>query len=453
MKKKFGYWIKKNWYYHQYIAKIYQLYIPQNSSVLQIGCKNGYLLANLKASYAVGVEADLLIANEAIIDYKNIKIYNFLDQVPVYKFDFIILSSTVHEVADIQDLFVQLQQYCSFNTRIIIDFYSSLWEPILWITKELGFRRETPLINWLTFYDLKNFLYLADFDIVLHQKKMIIPCYIPFFSWFFNTFIANIPLINRFCLMQFFVARTNYSYQETLSTSVIIPCKNEKGNIEQAILRCPNMGSFTEIIFVEGGSVDGTADAIQEMIKKYPQKKIVHLVQDGKGKGDAVRKGFSYAKGDVLMIQDADLTAPPEDLPKFFNALIQSKGEFINGSRLIYGMEEKAMRFLNMIANHLFALSFSWLLGQKIKDTLCGTKVLFKKDYEKIVKNRSYFGDFDPFGDFDLLFGAAKLHLKIIDLPVHYKQRTYGSTQIRRFYHGLLLIKMSFIGLKKFKLY
>jgi glycosyltransferase involved in cell wall biosynthesis len=237
----------------------------------------------------------------------------------------------------------------------------------------------------------------------------------------------------------------------TLTVSVVIPCRNEEGNVENAVLRIPAMGCRTQIIFVEGNSTDNTLQEIKRVAHAYPEKNISWMVQDGKGKGDAVRKGFAHATGDILMIQDGDLTAPPEELPKFFDALVQGKGEFINGSRLVYGMEDKAMRFLNLLANFFFGKLFSWLLGQKVKDTLCGTKVLWANDYKNIVANRSFFGDFDPFGDFDLLFGAAKLNLKIIDMPVHYKNRLYGQTNIRRFVHGWILLGMSVVALKKFK--
>lgn len=451
----FDYWLNKNWYYHKYLGQLYQHLIPKNLHILQIGCKTGYLLEHVKPMHGVGIEHEEESREKALHKFPAYEFYATLKQVPQQQFDYIILSSTTHEVDDIQDLLTTLLPYCSPKTRIIIDSYSFLWEPILWITQKLKLRRETPLKNWLSHYDLKNFLQLAGFESISKQKKMLLPCYIPLLSWFSNTFIANLPLINRLCLIELIVARPLAQKQDPqkLIASVIIPCKNEQGNIEPAVLRCPKMGKDTEIIFVEGNSKDGTVQEIKRIIKKYPEKNIKFFVQDGKGKGDAVRKGFDNATGDILMIQDADLTAPPEELPKFFHALTIGHGEFINGSRLIYGMEDGAMRFLNMIVNHSFALGFSWLLGQRVKDTLCGTKVLFKKDYEKIVANRHYFGEFDPFGDFDLLFGAAKQNLKIIDLPVHYKQRTYGSTQIRRFYHGLLLVKMSLIGLKKFKLY
>jgi len=237
-----------------------------------------------------------------------------------------------------------------------------------------------------------------------------------------------------------------------LSVSVIVPCRNERGNIEDAVKRIPNMGRETEIIFVDGNSTDGTVDEIETQIKKRPERKIRLIRQGaGRGKGDAVRKGFAAAAGDVFVIQDADLTAPPEDLPKFFAALRDGKGEYINGSRLVYPMEKQAMRFLNLLANKFFGSLFTWLLGQRFRDTLCGTKMIRKSDYEIIAANRSYFGDFDPFGDFDLIFGAVKQNLKVIEVPVRYRARTYGETNISRFRHGWLLLKMSWIAFKKIK--
>jgi len=318
----------------------------------------------------------------------------------------------------------------------------------------LGIKRPTKLKNWVSKHDMKNFLYLSDFETVTQGYRMLMPLYIPLVSYFFNAILAQIPLIQRLCLHEWIIARpiAKPANKENFSVSVVVPCKNEKGNIEEAVRRCPDMGKFTEIIFIEGGSKDGTFEEIKRVTKTYQNKNISYFKQDGKGKGDAVRKGFSHAKGDVLIILDADLTTPPEELPKFFEALVHGKGEFINGSRLVYGMESNAMRPLAILANFCFGLLLRWIIGQKIKDTLCGTKVLLASNYKKIEENRKIFGCFDPFGDFDLLFGAAKLNLKIVDMPVHYKDRTYGTTQINRFKHFWFLLLMSVIAWKSFKL-
>ena len=263
-----------------------------------------------------------------------------------------------------------------------------------------------------------------------------------------NRFAA--PLLAPLCFSVFSVARLPATRAEK-TISVVVPARNEAGNIEAAVKRTPDMGVWTELILVEGNSKDNTWDEIRRVKEAYPQKRIKTLQQTGKGKGNAVREGFAIAEGDLLMILDADLTMPPEELPKFYDALISGRCEFANGSRLVYPMDEKAMRFLNLCANKMFSILFSWLLGQPVKDTLCGTKALTRESYDGIVANRSYFGDFDPFGDFDLLFGASKLNLKILDIPIRYKERVYGETNIQRWKHGFLLLQMVVFAALKLK--
>jgi hypothetical protein len=415
------------------MAQFYRFVIPKEASVLCIGYKNSALMHVLKS--------------------QKVAYYQTREQCTTHDtFDYIMLSSTIMDVYDIQSFFESLHQFCTLKTRIIVDTHNPLWEPTLWLLQKLHLRRPTPFKNWISKADIKNFLMLANFDVVTDGNHILFPVYIPIISTFINSFIAMLPLLNKLCLNQWIIARPQIQEHAVPTVSVIIPCRNEKGNIESAVNRCPVMGASTEIIFVEGHSKDGTLDEIKRVTAQHPEKNIRYCIQPGKGKGDAVRVGFDMAHGDILMILDADLTVPPEELPKFYDALVHNKGEFINGSRLVYGMEDEAMRFLNLIANYLFGVGFSWLLSQRIKDTLCGTKVLYKKDYQQIARNRAFFGDFDPFGDFDLLFGAAKQNLKIVDLPVHYKARVYGETQIRRFYHGVMLIRMFWVALWKFKI-
>jgi hypothetical protein len=454
--KPYSYWLKKNWYYHSLIANLYRSFIPYNSRVLHISCKNGFLLAAANPSYGVGIDEDRFCINEAQLQYPDYRfmVGDFKTMELEETFDYVMVNLATMEADDVQKLFENIHKVSHASTKIIIDVYSCLWEPVLWILQKLSLRRPTMFKNWLSRNDIINFLSLADCEVITKDRHILLPIYIPLLSWVVNTFIAPLPLINKLCLSQWIVARPvpKKLNEQDYAVSVIIPCRNERGNVEAAVQLCPLMGKKTEIIFVEGHSRDNTLEEIKRVCAAYPEKNISYYVQKGKGKGDAVRLGFAQATGDVLMILDADLTVRPEELPKFYDALVKGKGEFINGSRLVYGMESEAMRFLNLIANYCFGIGFSWLLGQPIKDTLCGTKVLFKSNYEKIVANRSFFGEFDPFGDFDLIFGAAKLNLKIIDMPIRYKNRSYGTTQISRFRHGFLLLGMSFIALKKFKL-
>ena len=294
------------------------------------------------------------------------------------------------------------------------------------------------------------------FEVIRRGTDILSPVHVPLAADVLNRVVAKLPIARATAMLSYFVARAAPpAWMDPLpSVSVICPCRNEKGNIQEAVSRTPVMGPKTELIFVDGNSSDGTVEEIQRIMAEYTGPLVLKLVLqgDGKGKGDAVRKGFAAAECDVLMILDSDLTVPPEDLPKFYRALATRKGEMINGVRLVYPMEGEAMRFLNLLGNKFFSAALSWLLEQPIKDSLCGTKVMTRTDYDRVAANRAFFGDFDPFGDFDLLFGAARLNMKIVDVPVRYRARTYGDTKISRFAHGWLLLKMTAFGFKKLRM-
>jgi hypothetical protein len=370
------------------------------------------------------------------------------------KFDIIILSDVVNDLWDAQTVFKQLAELTTPSSRIILNLYSHLWEkPLTW-AETLNLVRPKLLQNWFTTEDIVNLFYLTDFEVIQHWQEVLYPLSVPLLTRVSNRYLVKLWPFNLLALTNIMVVRPRPQplVQSHLPiVSVIVPARNEAGNIEQIFKRVPEMGGGTELIFVEGHSTDDTYASIESARQAYPQRRCQLFRQSGKGKGDAVRLGFSQASGEILMILDADLTVPPEDLPQFYEALHSGKGEFINGVRLVYPMQQEAMRFLNLLANKFFSKAFSWLLGQPIKDTLCGTKVLWKTDYEKIVANRAYFGNFDPFGDFDLLFGAAKLNLKIVDLPIRYRERTYGTTNIQRWRHGWLLLKMVAFAAKRIK--
>ncbi|MFC1626968.1 glycosyltransferase family 2 protein [Patescibacteria group bacterium] len=368
------------------------------------------------------------------------------------KYDYIILPDLLNQLDDIQKVIHRLKTACTPETRIILNFYNFLWSPLVILAEKLGLKQKQPLANWLNPNDVYNILALEGFEIIKKGKRFLFPIDIPFFSKFINKYIANLPLINTFCITNYIIARPLPIEPLTKSTvSIIIPARNEAGNIETLIKKLPKIGKHTEIIFIEGHSKDATFQKIKKVAKKYQNLDIKYAKQSGIGKGNAVRKGFAMAKGDILMILDADLSVEPKELVKFYSAIISGRGEFVNGSRLIYPMEKQAMRILNILGNKFFSVVFSWLLSQRIKDTLCGTKVISRKNYLKIAANRQYFGDFDPFGDFDLIFGAAKLNLKFIEIPVKYKARQYGETNIQRFKHGWLLLKMTLFASGKIK--
>ena len=443
----------RNYYYYSLLEKQYRYFIPEGKRVLEIGCSTGDLLAALKPSWGVGVDVSPEMVELAQKKYPSLHFYTGTIQgIPVKeKFDYIVLSGLVGELKDIQAFLESLKRFCTPDTRVIIEYYSYLWQSILKIAEHIGFKMPQREANWLTFYDINNFLKLAGFESIKSERCTLVPFNVWPLSYLINRYIAKLPWFNALTLNHFIVARALFEPVGDYSVTILVPCRNEKGNIEQAVARTPEFGTHQEFVFVEGHSQDGTYEEVERVIKAYPHKDIKLFKQPGKGKGDAVRFGFAQAQGDVLMILDADLTVPPEELPKFYEVLKSGKGEFINGCRLVYPMEDEAMRFLNLVANKFFGLFFSWLLGQRFKDTLCGTKVMFKHHYEELAANRHYFGDFDPFGDFDLIFGAVKLNLKVIELPIRYKSRIYGTTQIQRFRHGLLLLKMCGFAMKKIK--
>ncbi len=450
-------WRKRGRYYHRDVASFLRFHIPEGASVLEIGCSTGWLLAEVKPGRGVGVDLSpkaIEIARETHPDLEFI--VGDAEALPVDEtFDHVILSNLVGHLTDVYQAFTQLRKVCKANTRVYVTHYSKLWEPVLKLAEKCGLMMPAQLGNWLTEGDIENMLYLAGFETIRKGKRLLCPKYLPLLSTFLNRYLAPLQPFNKLCLTEVAVARlapTRAEPDPSYSCSIIIPTKDEKGNVEGAVTRTPDLGRHTELIFIDGHSEDGTDEEIQRMIQEHPERDIKFAYQDGKGKGDAVRKGFDMATGDILFILDSDLTVPPEDMPKFYDCIASGRGEFINGCRLVYPMEKEAMRTLNFMANHFFSWVFTWLLGQRIKDTLCGTKVMFRRDYEILAANRDYFGDFDPFGDFDLIFGAAKMALKIVDVPIRYRERTYGDIKISRFKHGWLLLKMCAFGWRKMKM-
>ena len=448
-------WIRTNGYYHRQLARIFSFYIPQGQSVLEVGAGTGQPLNSLKPGRGLGIDLSPQMVEKARANHPHLefRVEDVEDLHLEEKFDYIVLADLIGFLHDVQRSLENLRQVCTPRTRIVVSYFNFVWQPIVKLAEALGLKARQPEQNWLGADDLVGIFDLAGFEVVRRNTRLLFPLGIPLLSTFCNRYLVNMPLFRHLALVNVLVARPKPAGKKRdYSVSIIIPARNEKGNIEAAVQRTPEVGASTEIVFVEGNSSDGTAQEIERVIAAYPQRKMKLVPQGaGRGKGDAVRKGFAAATGEVLMILDADLTVAPEDMPKFYEALVTGQGEFVHGSRLVYPMEKEAMRFLNMLGNKFFSMAFTYLLEQRFKDTLCGTKVLFKEDYGRLALNRAYFGDFDPFGDFDLIFGAAKLNLKIVEIPIRYAERVYGETQISRFTHGWLLLRMSFFALWKMK--
>lgn len=452
-------WRKLNSAYYENDRRFMRFLIPSGKRVLEMGCGKGDLLSALEPSHGVGIDFSPTMVAKAKARHPHLSfVCGDVERPQTFEelegtFDYILIADTVGMLENIDGTMRALLKVCSPSTRLVIAYYSPLWEPVLKLGELLRLKSRQPDINYLSGADFINMMDLADFEVLKLERKQLLPRRLLGIGTLVNRFVAPLPGVRALCLRTYVVGRPIRRFpDQPLSVSVIIPCRNEKGNVENAVRRMPKFGSRQELIFVEGNSTDGTYEEclrVQDFYKDQWDIKV--FKQGGKGKGDAVRKGFAAASCDVLMILDADLTMAPEDLPKYYFALESGKAEFVNGTRLVYPMEDEAMRPLNLLANRLFAWLFTFLVNTRLTDTLCGTKALLRSDYEELAQKRSYFGDFDPFGDFDLIFGAAKQNLKIIEVPIKYRARTFGETQISRFRDGWLLLKMVWFAYRKLK--
>jgi ubiquinone/menaquinone biosynthesis C-methylase UbiE len=440
-------------HYQELMRRVYRFLVPPGVRVIEFGCSSGELLAALQPSLGTGVDFSPTIIARARAQYPAMDFH--LAEATEFegkeKYDYIVASDLVNDLPDVQAFLSSLHRLATPRTRLVLNFFNHVWRPVLVLAEKLGLKAPTPQQNWLCAEDMTNLLHLAGWELVKSERRILWPIKTPLLNSLLNRWIA--PLAGPFCLTTFLVARPRPDLYPSrhYRCSIVIPARNEAGNIEAAVRRTPELGLGTEILFVEGHSTDATWDEIERVRRQFPDRDIQAIRQKGRGKGSAVREAFDVATGDVLFILDADLTVPPEQLTKFYDVTRSGLADFVNGVRLVYPMEDRAMRFFNMLGNKFFSMAFSWLLRQPVKDTLCGTKVLFREDYEAIARNRSYFGEFDPFGDFDLLFGAAKLNLRILDLPVRYQARTYGDTNIQRWRHGMLLLRMVVFAARRLK--
>jgi len=452
-------------YYYDCLTRILRVRVPPGERVLDLGCGAGHLLAALEPARGVGIDISAPAIRAARERYGNERLSFLEGDVADPEllaraggpFDTILLVNLVTHLLDVQATLEALHAVSHPRTRVLIYSYSRLWQPFLRLSELLGMKYRQPPEAWLPPEEIKAMLALADFEIVRDDAHVVCPVRIPLIADLANRYLGRLPLVDAFSLMFGIIARpapvrSAVARKAEPTVSVVIPCRNEAGHIAPLVESLPRLPAGSEFLFVEGHSTDDTAAVIERVVAEHKELPLRFFRQPGKGKGDAVRFGFAQAKGDVLLILDSDMGVAPADVPKFVAALARGKCEMVNGSRLVYPMEGRAMRFLNLLANKFFAFLFSWLLGQQVRDTLCGTKALWRSDYERIAANRSYFGDFDPFGDFDLLFGAARLNLRIVDLAVRYHERQYGETNISRFHHGWLLLQMSAFAARKLKL-
>jgi SAM-dependent methyltransferase len=431
--------------------------IPGDATVLEVGCGVGDLIGALPQTVRVGVDLLPEVVEQARRLHPDLELHvgdaASLGQFP--RFDAVLCDRLVHSVLDVRGLLASLRERLTYDGRVYLTVFNYLWELPTRLAEAAGWKVPAPMANWLSDSDFDNLFGLAGLEVVRFEDRLLLPLAVPAVGGAINRYLAKLPGWQRLSLYRIYVLRKHPlapARSRPVKVTVVVPTRNEAGNVDGAISRTPVMGTGTELIFVEGGSTDGTWEYIQQAIASYQGPlELRSYQQTGKGKGDAVRLGFARATGDLLMILDADLTVPPEDLAIFYDAAVHHHADFLQGTRLVYPMDPGAMRFFNKLGNVAFSQLFSYLLQQPIKDTLCGTKVLWRADYERIAAGRHVFGDFDPFGDFDLIFGAARLNLKIGEIPVRYRERVYGETNISRWKHGWLLLRMSAVAAAKLK--
>jgi len=450
-------WIRRNKYYYNLLAKVFRHIVEPGKRVLNINCETGFLLNAVRPAYGVGVDisAEMLDVARSInptFTYHQAFPEEFVSS---ERFDYIIVSNS-GDIVDLQKAFSRLHAVAERHTRLLIYTYNHLWEPLIGLAERLRLKTPQTEQNWLAEPDFVGLLNLSGFEWLNTYRTALLPKYVPALSELANHCLAKVPLLERLCMVEVLVARPVPRPVEPSSVrvSVVVPCKDERGNIEDAVKRIPDFGQPTEIIFCDDKSGDGTAEEVRRMQAVYPLRDIRLVEGPGICKAANVWTGFNAATGDILAILDADLTVMPEQLPYFIDAITRVGADFVNGSRLVYPVPRAAMKGANMIGNKLFSLVFSYLLGQRVKDTLCGTKVLWRADWQRIQPMVGSWGIMDRWGDYELLFGAAKLNFRIIDQPVHYQERIYGTTKMTKvFKNGLIMLRMCFHGFLKLKLH
>jgi hypothetical protein len=364
----------------------------------------------------------------------------------------VLINGNLNHDLDIEGTLTAIRTRLNRRSRVVVVLYNPYFRGIFWLANRLGVRAGTIPSTFLTRESMSALARLSGYEIVQVKPAGYWPFRMLGVGDAINWALPMVPLLRWLGFAAIVVLRPVEAAATAPSLTIVIPCRNEKGNIEAALQRLPAFPGPVEVIYVEGHSSDGTWEEVQRVVAAYGARMDLSAYQQtGKGKSDAVRLGFSKAKHELITILDADLTMPPEMLPRFYNAYCAGLADFINGTRLVYPMEGEAMRFLNRLGNEFFARALSYVLDSHLNDSLCGTKLLRRDDYARMIRWRGDFGDVDPFGDFELLFPASILGLGIIDVPVYYRARSYGSTQIHRFRHGLMLLRMTLIGLFRVK--
>ena len=442
----YDYWKEKNSYYYDTIKTFVSRIIPPESSVLEVGCGTGEILDIVQPVRGVGIDISAKMVELAKQKFpQHTFIHSPIEDLQIdEKFDFIILVDVADHVYDIMDVFGVLYRFCKPTTRIILTTINPWWDPILMFMEKIGAKMPEGPHNFVEKGNLAKILELMDFSVSYSGYMLLFPKKIPFLSFLVNALGTRTWGLKKLSSMQYMLIQPSVKNETDLGMgcSVVIPCHNEQDNIEDAVRRIPKMGRETEIIVVNDGSTDHTAQKVKELQGEIKNLKLIDY-SPNRGKGYAVKKGFEDASQEILMILDADISTLPEELPRFFHPLNKGMCQFVNGTRMVYPMENQSMRILNLFGNKIFGFIMSFITQQNLTDTLCGTKALYKSDFKRIQWG------LDKWGDFDLLFSAAKRGSRIMEVPVHYMSRKSGESKMKSFRHGLHLLRACFLGFKE----
>jgi SAM-dependent methyltransferase len=437
---------ERNRYYHRTLFSLFRTYVPEGMSVLELGCATGDLLAAVRPRRGVGVDLSERMVEKARRKYPAFEFVKadaaFFDTSE--RFDCILINNALEYSEDIQRLFANCSRLLKPRGRVLISTLNPLWSPLLRIGERRRLCTPDTSRNFVTGNDASNLLRLCGFETVKLTRRMLFPRRVPLFAPLVNVVAAHTPVLRRLCLAEFVVARPITPSGREHSVSVVVPCYNEAANVEECVRRVPPMGADTEVIVVDDGSRDGTAGLVRPELNPAVDVRCISY-QPNRGKLHAVRAGFAAARGDILMILDADMTVPPEDLAAFYAPLRRGLADFVNGTRLIYPMATGSMKLQNFVGNKLFSILVSWLIGIHLSDTLCGTKAFFRDDYHHFQMG------YDPWGDFDLLFGAAQCTSKFVEVPIHYQERRAGQSKMKAVRHTLALLRACWVGFWRVK--
>lgn len=442
--------MKPTWYpyYHRAVRDFFELVVPPGQDVLLVGYDGDWDLAALNPRRGV-----FLCTDEGVAGPTRFARYSGYDLRPIAgTFDYIILKNALGSCPDIGTFLCELSRLCRPETRVIVYSYNYLWKPGLRLAEQLRLKRRGGLQNWLSIRDLNNALTTAGFQRTAVARWQICPFRL----------LGLGPLVNAVGRFLFFLDWLKLNQFQVFrplppaplpdeSVTICLTCRDERDNIEPIVRAIPELTPAQEILFVEGHSTDGTRAEIERVIQAYPEKNIRVIGQPGKGQGDAIRAGFSQARGNIIILLESDMTSPPENVRYVYEALRRRYAEFLEGSRFIYPLSLQAMPLANQLGNGSFAYFFSWLFGGHLTDVLSGIKAVRKTDFEKIRARWNEWGIDDPFGDFELLFGAVRLGLLCAEQAIHYRPRPYGQTKTRVWYHGYILAKMALNAFWRFR--